>query len=267
MKTQNRIKTIAAAVGTTVILAGAAVPAVGAATTNTNNYIGKTQAYNIALKDAGISKNKAHLHEIDVETRNGVKVYDVEFYVGNTEYDYDINAKTGAIVKKDKDIENFSAKKANRVVAKKKVITKAKAKTAALKHAGLAANKVTFTEVKLDKDDGVYVYDIEFRTKTKKYEYEINAANGTVREVEVKTIKTKTAAKTTAAAGITLAQAKQIALKKAGLTTAVFTEAKTDVENGVKVYELEFRANGYEYDCEINAKTGAVLDFDRELDD
>lgn len=33
--------------------------------------------------------------------------YEVEFYSGTTEYDYDIDAVTGAILSSDRELENF----------------------------------------------------------------------------------------------------------------------------------------------------------------
>ena len=65
------------------------------------------------------------------------------------------------------------------------------------------------------------------------------------------------------------AKAKEIALNKAGASAAALTdlEIEMDVEDGVMVYEVEFKCGGYEYDCEVNALTGAVVKFDREADD
>ena len=54
------------------------------------------------------------------------------------------------------------------------------AKAAALADAGLAESDVTFTKEKLDWDDGIAVYDIEFLTADTEYDYEIDAATGAV---------------------------------------------------------------------------------------
>ena len=63
---------------------------------------------------------------------------------------------------------------------KNEFIGEAKAREAALKKAGLAEKDVTFVKVKLDFDDGIYVYEIEFREGRTEYEIEINAVDGTV---------------------------------------------------------------------------------------
>lgn len=64
-------------------------------------------------------------------------------------------------------------------------ITLEEAKAAALNAAGLSESDVTFTKAKLDYDDGILVYDIEFRYGTTEYEYEINAATGAVVSYDV----------------------------------------------------------------------------------
>ncbi|MDD6933236.1 MAG: PepSY domain-containing protein, partial [Eubacteriales bacterium] len=44
---------------------------------------------------------------------------------------------------------------------------------------------VTFTKAKLEKDDGVRKYEIEFRKGGTEYEYEIDAATGAILECDV----------------------------------------------------------------------------------
>ena len=55
-------------------------------------------------------------------------------------------------------------------------------KAAALKDAGLSESDVTFKKAELDHSHGTQVYDIEFYTSDTKYDYEIDASNGTVLE-------------------------------------------------------------------------------------
>ncbi len=44
-------------------------------------------------------------------------------------------------------------------------------------------------------------------------------------------------------------------------------KAEFDYDDGRPVYELEFSANGVEYDCDVHAETGKILDYDAERDD
>lgn len=56
------------------------------------------------------------------------------------------------------------------------------AKSTALKDAGLEASQVQFTKQKLDTDDGVEKYEIEFNYNGYEYEYDIDAKTGTILE-------------------------------------------------------------------------------------
>ena len=40
-----------------------------------------------------------------------------------------------------------------------------------------------------------------------------------------------------------------------------------DFERGVKIYEVNFKYTGLEYDFDINAENGAVLNWERDFDD
>ena len=62
-------------------------------------------------------------------------------------------------------------------------------------------------------------------------------------------------------------KAKAVILEFAGISAddAVFVKCKLDREDGIYVYEMEFYANKYEYEAEVDAVTGKVVDF--EIDD
>ena len=69
-----------------------------------------------------------------------------------------------------------------------------------------------------------------------------------------------------AAGRLTKDEAKQIALKEAGVTAAeaTFTKARLDYDDGRDEYEFEFFANGKEFDIDVDADTGRVVKFDVE---
>jgi len=64
-------------------------------------------------------------------------------------------------------------------------------------------------------------------------------------------------------------KAKSIALKHAGLSSSsvVFTTAKFDTDDGQKVYEIEFMNGNVEYEYELRATDGTILDYDMDYDD
>ena len=147
---------------------------------NASGDIGIEKANEIAISHAGLSSGSVSFVKAKLDTEDGVKVYDIEFYSGNVEYDYEINAATGAIVSFDQDIENYEipTQPAAPTQAASSVISVDKAKQIALSHAGVSG--ASFKKVKLDKDDGVRVYEIEFKVGNVEYEYDIDASSGAI---------------------------------------------------------------------------------------
>ncbi len=79
-------------------------------------------------------------------------------------------------------------------------------------------------------------------------------------------VKTKSAGTSSASGYIGKAKAKQIALNKAGVSAsdAEFVKAYLAYDDGVRIYDIEFCAGDYEYEFEINARTGKIYDYDKE---
>lgn len=148
--------------------------------------ISRESAKNAALTAAGVSLNQATAIEIeyDADDDDFGQVYEVEFKANGYKYSYDIDANNGSVLKSKRKL--LKIKKPVKNYAQ--YIGVAAAKAAALKHAKLTGSKVTYTKAKLTTDDGVKVYDIEFRTATTEYEYEINAKTGKVVEFSVEPI-------------------------------------------------------------------------------
>lgn len=149
--------------------------------TTESGQISKSKAKKIALKDAGLTASEVSGMRVVLDVDDDgtdPTVYDVEFYAGNIEYDYEIDVETGEIVSKDKDAEHIDVSATNQTNAD--VISKSKAKQAALKHAGVKESDVTGLQVELDQDDGIYEYGVEFHIGRQEYSYEINAVNGEI---------------------------------------------------------------------------------------
>ena len=157
----------------------------------------------------------------------------------------------------------------NSSVENVQIIDLEKAKSIALEHSGLSENDVVFVEAKLERDNGRDEYDIEFTSNNVKYEYEIDAVSGNVLGFSSESIsESRTDAGTSLADDgsqqITLDEAKAIALEHAGFAAdqAVFTKSELDYDDGTAEYEIEFKANGLEYEYKINASTGKIVEYD-----
>lgn len=62
-----------------------------------------------------------------------------------------------------------------------------RAEEIALEKAGLTAEDVTFINIDLDRDDGIWKYELEFRQGSTEYETDINAIDGTILKWEIDT--------------------------------------------------------------------------------
>ena len=70
-------------------------------------------------------------------------------------------------------------------VDKSEFITEDEAKEIALDKAGVDESEVTFARVELDKDNGVWEYEVEFKVGRTEYEADIDALTGEIRKWEV----------------------------------------------------------------------------------
>lgn len=72
---------------------------------STNTKISREQAKKIALDEAGVIESDIHDFEIELDKDFGVLVYEIEFNVGGTEYQYEVNADSGKISKREMDLD------------------------------------------------------------------------------------------------------------------------------------------------------------------
>ena len=114
------------------------------------DYIGKARAKEIALDHAGLTYSDVSFVRVELDWEDGRPQYEVEFYSGSKEYDYEIDAATGKILDVDFDIENFTIPSGSAG----DYIGEARAREIALDHAGVSGSAATFVHVELDWDDG-----------------------------------------------------------------------------------------------------------------
>ena len=70
-----------------------------------NGQISEDEAKRIALEDAGVKESDVFFTKCKQDFENGDLVWEIEFHVGRTEYEYDISATDGSIVKREMDID------------------------------------------------------------------------------------------------------------------------------------------------------------------
>ena len=153
-------------------------------------------------------------------------------------------------------------------------MTEAEVITIALDHAQLTEADTTGLRAQLDRDDRLH-WDIRWRSGDWTYDCDIDPEKGTVldfdRDYEPRRTgqTTPTASEPTQPERLTREQAQAIALDHAGLTADQVTglRIRLDTEDRTAVYEIEFRVGRTEYEYELHAETGRILDFDRDTDD
>ena len=102
-----------------------------------SGYIGIDAAKEAALTHAGVGADTVAWMEADFDYEDGRMVYELEFVAGGAEYEYDIDAQTGEVVKYERELYQT----ANPVVSNppsSEYIGEAAAKSAALSHAGVS---------------------------------------------------------------------------------------------------------------------------------
>ena len=68
--------------------------------------VGKDKAVQTALKHAGLTSSQVTQLEAKLDRDGGKLVYEIEFRSGNYEYEYEIDASSGSIIKSEKDLDD-----------------------------------------------------------------------------------------------------------------------------------------------------------------
>ena len=206
----------------------------------TTDFISLEEAKKIALEDAGLDEatQKIVFTREELSRNQGKPCYLLEFYTGTNQYFYQIDAKSGSII--------YAGK----------FITLSEAKKIALEDAG-CKDKVSFTEETL-VSGGIKTpyYRLVFADAKTQWTYRIDAVLGNVLEKQQKEIVTTDF--------ISLEEAKQIALKDAGLDDAtqkiVFTREELSRNSGKPCYILEFYTAKKQYSYKVDAKDGSIME-------
>ena len=146
--------------------------------------IGKAAAADAAEQYAGTSALDSVTAEVDSELDESPAHYEVELHTEWGEFEYLVDAYTGNVLSGQKDL--LTAASTPNATTKPTApsggadVGHAKAKPIALNHAGVSENEAYDMEIELDDEDGMIVYEVEFKSGGMEYSYEINAASGAI---------------------------------------------------------------------------------------
>lgn len=243
--------------------------------------IGAEEAQQQALAASGLAAGDVESITAKLDTRDGLDYYRVDFTAAGQSYQYDIDALTGVVIDSaapPAPAETGSATAAASTVQPDQaepaaqqpdtgtgtdtaLITEAEAQAAALNHAELTHDQVTFQKSKLEYENGRQIYDVEFCTQDKReYDYEIDAGTG-----EIIAYDYDAEGYSESGSAITADQAKELALSQVpGATLDDIREFETDYDDGRMEYEGKIIYDGMEYEFEIDGYSGAIRSWEAE---
>lgn len=244
-------------------------------------YIGVDEAKKLALEDAVLSVSTVKFTAADLANRSGTDYYQIDFTSEGQKYKYDIDALTGVIIDADMPDNESSSKSTNSTDQSDSsptsstlidqnsnlndtMLTSEEAKAAALKHAGLSSEQVTFIKTELDYDHKIQIYEIEFYSDDKEYDYEIDAYTGEIIAYDFDAEDIIPSANNNSKM-ITEKKAKELALSQVpGATENDIYEFEVDKDDGHTEYEGKILYNDMEYEFEIDAYSGAFRSWEAE---
>ena len=188
-----------------------------------------------------------------VEEERDDDSYDFDIRYDGRKYEVEVHAFTGAVkeIEVDDDDDDDDDDDRGASTPQKSRITLEEARRIAL-------GRINGTIVEEERDDDSYDFDIRYDGK--KYEIEVHALTGAVKEVEVDDDDDDDdrGESTPQKSKITLDEARQIAL---GRVNGTISDEDSDDDS----YDFEVHHQGKEYEIEINAYTGIITEF--EVDD
>lgn len=166
--------------------------------------IGKDKAADIALEDASLSESDVTRLRISKDTDNGKGIYEVEFTMNTTEYEYEILASNGDILSADfKELQGSSDPQpqgsndsqpqgssdpqpqgsGSHDSSNHGAVPQADVQISSEQASKLALDRVPGAteqdlKIELDYDDGYYKYEGDIIYDQKEYEFEIDANTG-----------------------------------------------------------------------------------------
>ena len=129
-------------------------------------YIEPETAVDAALKHAKVSEKDADVYKARIEELRGTSVYIIGFTAGDADYEYEINALTGASTTAGSNLPELIDVQA--------------AKLTAYSHAGIAEKDAQSVKSALRLDGLKLVYEIEFTADKYDYDYTVDAVSGDI---------------------------------------------------------------------------------------
>ena len=255
---------------------------------STADYIGIDAAKDAALKAAGVSADQAAFSSAGLDSRDGIFYYQVIFTENGVEREYDIDAVTGVVIEEKvltpaSEAESTAAQAGTAAPdaqtqsalsgtpasenpsAAASAVNEDSALSIALEHAGVTREQLVHSRVKPDRDDGLMIFEVEFiTTDGVEYDYDINQADGTIISFNQEAhVPYNPAAGTEGL--ISEDQARQAVIDRVPGASAENVAVFLDEDDGRLEYEGHLAYDNMLYEFTIDAYSGAVIEWEAEL--
>ena len=255
---------------------------------STADYIGIDAAKDAALKAAGVSADQAAFSSAGLDSRDGIFYYQVIFTENGVEREYDIDAVTGVVIEEKvltpaSEAESTAAQAGTAAPdaqtqsalsgtpasenpsAAATAVNEDSALSIALEHAGVTREQLVHSRVKPDRDDGLMIFEVEFiTTDGVEYDYDISQADGTILSFNQEAhVPYNPAAGTEGL--ISEDQARQAVIDRVPGASAENVAVFLDEDDGRLEYEGHLAYDNMLYEFTIDAYSGAVIEWEAEL--
>ncbi len=147
-------------------------------TTTVSGPIDIATAESIAMTHAGVDAASATISKSAIDYDDGRQTYEIDFYAGDYKYDYKIDVNTGTVLEAEREMAVYSIGGNSG-----SSVDDTRAKQIALERVP-GASTSNIVEWKFEYDDGIPEYEGKIIYGGVKYEFTINANNGSIMEWE-----------------------------------------------------------------------------------
>ena len=231
-----------------------------AQTNGGGNYISEEEAASIALAEvSGATENDIRIHK---DTDDGRNIYEGSIYYDGVEYDFEIDAQSGQIIDWSSEMDDDRW-----INAGNDMISVEEASAIALAEVeGASENDL---RIHKDFDDGRNIYEGSIYYNGVEYDFEIDGQSGQIidwgSEMDDDLWDDDNWNNSQSSGSvISEKKAKNIALGQVQGATDQNIRIHMDNDDGRQIYEGDIIYNGMEYEFEIDAQSGDIIDWSSE---
>lgn len=231
-----------------------------AQTNGGGNYISEEEAASIALAEvSGATENDIRIHK---DTDDGRNIYEGSIYYDGVEYDFEIDAQSGQIIDWSSEMDDDRW-----INAGNDMISVEEASAIALAEVeGASENDL---RIHKDFDDGRNIYEGSIYYNGVEYDFEIDGQSGQIIDWgsemdDDRWDDDNWNNSQSSGSVISEKKAKNIALGQVQGATDQNIRIHMDNDDGRQIYEGDIIYNGMEYEFEIDAQSGDIIDWSSE---